>query len=384
MESRTVYADNAATTSLSVRALERMLPYMSERYGNPSSAHEMGHDAKKAVEDARGRIARVIGAKNNEIFFTSGGTEADNWALYGALKRREKKGGHIITTRVEHSAVFRTAEDLEKRGCRVTYLSTDKYGQVTSEQLSEAICDDTALVSIMLANNEIGSVLPIKELCAAAHARGVLFHTDAVQAVGHIPVNVGELGVDFLSMSAHKFHGPKGVGALYVRLGSTLPPIIIGGGQEKGRRSGTENVPGIVGMAAALEESAENIVSNMARVTAMRDRIIDSALKIPGVKLTGDPVNRLPGIASFLFEGLTSAPIVRALSEVGIFASSASACSSGSTEVSRALSETIGTNKALQHGALRLSLNEYNTDEDIDYILEMLPYIAGKLYSGLA
>ncbi|MGI5935311.1 MAG: cysteine desulfurase NifS [Oscillospiraceae bacterium] len=375
---RIVYADNSATTSVSKTALEAMLPYFTEYYGNPSTLYSVGREARKALDSARAKVAKAIGAEAKEIFFTAGGTEADNWAIRGAAELRRKKGKHIITTAIEHHAVLHTCEDLEKHGYEVTYLPVDEYGRVTAEQLKRAIRDDTILVSIMTANNEIGTILPIKELCAAAHERDVLFHTDAVQAVGHIPIDVKELGVDMLSMSAHKFRGPKGIGALYVRRGLSLPPLLTGGGQESGRRSGTENVAGACGMAAALEESVEHMYENIKRVSAMRDRLIEGLLKIPCSRLTGDPVNRLPGTASFVFEFIEGESMILSLDAAGICASTGSACSSGSLDPSHVLT-AIGLPHEVAHGSLRLSLNECNTEEDIDYILQTLPPIIQRL-----
>ncbi|WP_199242643.1 cysteine desulfurase family protein [Desulfosporosinus fructosivorans] len=378
IEKRIVYVDNAATTALSDKALEAMLPYFGKHYANPSAIHNYGSDAKAALERSRRLIASAIGAKNNEIFFTSGGTESDNWALRGIVEAYSYKGKHIITTTVEHNAVVKTTEALEKQGYEVTYLPVDKYGRITPEQLSDAIRDDTILVSIMMANNEIGTILPIKELCDVAHKRNVLFHTDAVQAVGHIKINVRELGIDLLSISAHKFQGPKGVGALFVRIGRIISPLMYGGGQERGSRSGTENVPGIVGMAAALEDAVLDMDDNNKKIISMRDRIIQGILKISGSYLTGDPENRLPGHASFAFEGLDSKPIVTTLSKAGIYASSASACSAGSVKPSRILLAT-GASESLAYGTLRITLNEYNSEEDIDYLLETIPSVISTL-----
>lgn len=380
MSTRIVYADNAATTQLSDTAFDEMTPYFKEFYGNPSAAHSYGAKAKTAVENSRKRIATDLGAQSNELFFTSGGTESDNWALYSALNIPFVKGHHIITTRIEHSAIFRAAKSLEEQGCDITYLPVDRYGQISPAQLAAAIRSDTALVSIMLANNEIGTILPIMDLCNVAHKKHVRFHTDAVQAVGHIPVNVKELGVDMLSISAHKFRGPKGIGALYIKNGCPLPPLLIGGGQEKHKRSGTENVPAIVGMAAALDEAVSNMDRNMNNITIMRDRLIKEVLSsVPDSQLTGDPHHRLPGTASFVFGSLKLAPLVAKLSEVGICASSGSACSSGSTELSRALAESLNTSAPEQYGALRLTLNECNTTEDVDYIVGHLPEVIAKL-----
>lgn len=378
MEKKLIYVDNAATTALSNKALEAMLPYFGKHYANPSAIHSYGLDAKAALEHSRRLIANAIGAKNNEIFFTSGGTESDNWAIRGAVAMRSAKGKHIITTSIEHNAVIKTAEALEKEGYEITYLPVDKYGRITPEQLSAAIRSDTVLISVMMANNEIGTILPIKELCAAAHKRNVLFHTDAVQAAGHIKLNVRELGIDLLSMSAHKFQGPKGVGALFVKIGHTLTPFMHGGGQEKGSRSGTENIPGIVGMAVALEEAVTHMEDNHRKIVAMRDRLIQGILKIPGSYLTGDPENRLPGNASFAFEGMDKKPIVTTLSKDGIFASSASACSAGAIKPSRILLAT-GASESLAHGTLRITLNEHNNEEEIDYLLATIPSVISWL-----
>lgn len=384
MEKRVVYADNAATTAVSDAALAAMQPYFQQEYGNASSIHDAGQTARRAIEAARKSIAKSIGAYHNEVFFTSGGTESDNWAIFGSLlDKNAKKGKHIVVSSIEHSAVHRTAEFLETMGYEATYLPVDIYGSVTPAQLEAALRDDTVLVSIMMANNEIGTILPIRELCEVAHARRIPFHTDAVQAVGHIPVDVHALGVDMLSLSAHKFHGPKGVGALYMKLGRVLPPVMIGGGQESNRRSGTENVPGIVGMATALEEATANMRANIRKVTAMRDRVIQAVLKIDGAELTGHPKDRLPGIASFVFHGLTSTAIVAELAREGICASSGAACSSGSTELTRALKEVpVRDNEKYGEkvpAALRISLNEYNTNADIDYILHKLPMVVAVL-----
>lgn len=378
MQQRLVYADNAATTALSDTALDEMLPYMREHYGNASSVHQLGQHSKNAVEQSRRRVAQALNARNNEIFFTSGGTESDNWALYAsAMKSKRRK--HIIVSSIEHSAIYRAAEALVGQGYEATFLPVDEYGRVSPDDLKNAIRDDTALVSIMLANNEIGTIQPIEELCKVAHERRVPFHTDAVQAAGHIPIDVRQLGVDMLSLSAHKFRGPKGVGALYVKVGRVLSPIIIGGGQEKNWRSGTENVPGIVGLAAALEHACAHMEHNTQHTAALRDRLVEGILRIDGASLTGHPSDRLPGIASFIFSGLRSNAIVAGLSDAGICASSGSACSSGSTELIRALSGTMEVSSKEAGGALRLSLNECNTDDDVDYILEKLPAVIEAL-----
>jgi cysteine desulfurase len=378
MEKILVYADNAGTTRMSKTALEAMMPYLTDNFGNPSAVYSVGREAKAALEGAREKTARALGAEPGEIYFTGCGTEADNWALTSAAEYLSKKGKHIISSAIEHHAITHTLEHLEKQGLEVTLLPVDEYGQISPEQLREAIREDTMLVSIMSANNEIGTILPIKELCAVAHEKGVLFHTDAVQAVGHIPVDVKELGVDMLSLSGHKFCGPKGVGALYIRKGVALPAFLTGGGQEKKRRSGTENVAGIVGMAAALEEAAANMGQNVAKVTKLRDRLINELLKIPYSRLTGDPVNRLPGTASFVFECVEGESMILSLDREGICASSGSACSSGSLDPSHVLM-AIGLRHEVAHGSVRLTLNEYNTEEEADYILAKLPPIIERL-----
>lgn len=374
-----VYADNAGTTAVSKTALDAMLPYLTEHYGNPSSIYALGRRARRDLDAARAKVAAAIGAEPREIYFTGCGTEADNWALRQAVEARKARGKHVITTAIEHHAISHTLENLVKtRDVEVTWLPVDQYGQVSPQALREAIREDTILVTIMMANNEIGTVLPIKELAAVAHEKGILFHTDAIQAVGHIPVDVNDLGVDLLSISAHKFHGPKGVGALYVRKSVNLPAFLTGGGQERNRRSGTENVAGIAGMAAALEEAVANLEENTAKVTAMRDTLIRELLKIPYSALTGDPVNRLPGVASFVFECVEGEAMILSLDQVGICASSGSACSSGSLDPSHVLM-AIGLIHEVAHGSVRLSLAEDNSPEDVDYICQKLPEIVARL-----
>lgn len=375
---RFVYADNAGTTALSKTALDAMMPYLTEFYGNPSSIYSIGRKSKTAIENSRLKIATAIGAKTEEIYFTGGGSEADNWAIRSVAEKLSKKGRHIISTVIEHHAVLHTLRALEKQGYEVTYLPVNALGQISLDDLKNAIRDDTILITIIMANNEIGTILPIAEISKIAKERGILFHTDAVQAVGHIPIDVSELGVDLLSLAAHKFRGPKGVGALFVKKGIFLPALLTGGGQEKGRRAGTENVAGIVGMAAALEEAAANMDENVKKVTAMRDRLIEGLLKIPFSQLTGDPVNRLPGTASFVFECIEGESLVLALDSKGICASSGSACSSASLDPSHVLL-AIGLKHEVAHGSLRLTINEDNTDEDIDYILAELPTIIARL-----
>jgi cysteine desulfurase len=376
---KTIYVDNAATTAVSEKALAAMLPCFRENFGNPSSIHRLGQAAHQALEDARRAVASAMGAYNNEIFFTSGGTESDNWAIRGVCESRRDKGRHIISTAIEHNAVLKTLEKQQKRGYTITLLEPDKQGQIGVEQLEKNIRDDTILVSIMAANNVVGTLLPIKELCAAAHKKNILFHTDAVQAAAHIPINVRDWGVDLLSISGHKFHGPKGVGALFSKVPFIPAPYLTGGGQEKGFRSGTENVPAIVGMAAALREETDRLPEQGGKISALRDKLIAGVLKIPGACLTGDPVNRLPGIASFIFEGIgESVFLINKLNESGICASSGSACSASSKEAPHVLL-AMGYNEKMARGTLRISLSAYNTEEEIDAITEKLPTMVEAL-----
>ena len=373
---RLIYMDNAATTKLSKAALDAIAPYLADEYGNPSSIYSVGSRAKQALENARATVAKAIGAAPEEIFFTGGGTESDNWAIKSAAQLKKNAGKHIISTAIEHPAVLRTLEYLEKNGYEVTYLGVDECGRISLDELRSSIRGDTILITVMTANNEIGTILPIAEIAAIAHEHGALFHTDAVQAVGHIPVDVGELGVDLLSLSGHKFGGMKGVGVLYAKKGTRLPPLLHGGGQENGGRSGTENVAGIVTLAAALDDAVSHLP--LIKVSRMRDRLIEELLKIPRSRLTGDPVNRLPGSASFVFECIEGESILLMLDQQGICASSGSACSSGSLDPSHVLLAT-GLSHEIAHGSLRLSLGENNTDDDIDYVLEKLPGIVAKL-----
>ena len=374
-----IYADNAATTKLSKTALEAMLPYLTEHYGNPSSLHSIGQDAAEALQKARETVAECLGCQPREVYFTSGGSEADNQAIISAAAIGERKGKkHIISTAFEHHAVLHTLKKLEKRGFEIELLPVGELGNITAQQVADAIRPDTCLVTTMFANNEIGSILPIKEIGAVCRERGVLFHTDAVQAVGHVPVNVKEQNIDMLSLSAHKFHGPKGIGVLYAKGGIPLTNIIEGGAQERGKRAGTENIPAIVGMAAALKAAVDHLPENAEKMTALRDKLIDGLSKIPHSALNGDPKNRLPGNVNFCFEGIEGESLLLLLDAKGICASSGSACTSGSLDPSHVLL-AIGRPHEVAHGSLRLSLCEENTEEEIDQILAAVPEIVEYL-----
>lgn len=378
-----IYADNAATTKLSKTALDAMLPYLTEHYGNPSSLHSIGQDAAEALQRARETVAECLGCRPGEIYFTSGGSEADNQAIMSAAATGEKKGKkHIISTAFEHHAVLHTLKKLEKRGFEVELLPVGEHGNITAGQVADAIRPDTCLVTVMFANNEIGSILPIKEIGAVCRERGVLFHTDAVQAVGHVPVNVVEQNIDMLSLSAHKFHGPKGIGALYARRGVILTNIIEGGAQERGKRAGTENIPAIIGMAAAMKAAVDGMSENARKMTAMRDRLIDGLSKIPHSALNGDAENRLPGNVNFCFEGIEGESLLLYLDAKGICASSGSACTSGSLDPSHVLL-AIGRPHEVAHGSLRLSLCEENTEDEIDKILVAVPEVV-ELLRGMS
>ena len=376
--SRFVYADNAATTKLSPAALEAMMPFFGEAYGNPSSLYRFGQKAKVALDEARADVAGVLNAQPDEIYFTSGGTESDNWAIFGALELRAKKGKHIITSSIEHHAILHTLQHLEKQGYEVTWVPVDGEGRVDPQAVKAAIRPDTVLITIMAANNEIGTIQPVAELGAVAREAGVLFHTDAVQAVGHIPVDVEAWNVDLLSLSGHKFHGPRGVGALYVKKPLRLPPMIHGGGQEKGRRSGTENVAGAVGLAAALRETAGGMEAEAKRLSALRDKLLDGLTRLPKSRVTGPRTDRLPSIASVIFECIEGESMVLQLDARGICASSGSACSSTSLEPSHVLLN-IGLPHEIAHGSVRLSLGPDTTEADVDYILEQLPQVVENL-----
>lgn len=378
MDKRIIYADNAATTRISEKALAAMLPWYTENFGNPSSIYGRARTARRGIEAARETVANALGAKPNEIYFTSGGTESDDWAIKGAAALQTTKK-HIVISGIEHHAISETAHSLERFGFEVTELGVDNYGLVSVGELEKAMREDTFLVSIMLANNEIGTIQPIKELCAAAKARGALFHTDAVQAVGHIPVDVKELGVDMLSLSSHKFHGPQGVGAMYIRSGVRIANLIDGGGQERRRRSGTENVAAIVGMATALGEMTSDW-SRLPRLEALRDRLIKGLLEIPYVQQTGHPTRRLPTNASVVINGIEGEGIILGLDNCGIQASSGSACTSGSLDPSHVLLG-IGLEHAIAHGSLRLSFDENTTEEDVDYIIASTKQVVERLRS---
>ncbi len=375
----TIYTDNAATTKMSDTALAAMLPCLQDNYGNPSSLHSVGQRAAEALQGARETVARCLGCDPKEIIFTSGGSEADNQAIISAARWGALKGKkHIISTAFEHHAVLHTLKKLEKEGFEVELLPVGTTGTITPEQVAAAIRPDTALVTIMYANNEIGSILPIAEIGAVCREKGVIFHTDAVQAAGHLHIDVKAQNIDMLSLSGHKFHGPKGSGVLYARKGIPLVNVIEGGAQERGKRAGTENLPAIVGMAAALQEACDHIDENAAKVSALRDKLISSLSKIPHSALNGDPVHRLPGNVNFCFEGIEGESLLLLLDAKGICASSGSACTSGSLDPSHVLL-AIGRPHEVAHGSLRLSLCEWNTEEEVDIILREVPRIVEYL-----
>lgn len=374
-----VYMDNAATTKLSPDVLNAMMPYLTDIYGNASSVHAFGREARECVEHARNQVAAAINASPDEIFFTAGGTESDNMAIKGVAHKYAKKGKHIITTAIEHHAVLHTCEALEKEGYEVTYLPVDEDGLISVEQVRAAMRDDTLLVTVMFANNEVGTIEPIAEIGALCRERNVLFHTDAVQAVCHIPIDVRAMNIDLMSISAHKFHGPKGIGALYCRKGIVLEPVIVGGAQERKRRAGTENVAGIVGLGAAIERAHKNMSADMARVSALRDKLISGILKnIPHVKLNGHPTQRLPQNVNFSIRYIEGESILLMLDINGIAASSGSACTSGSLDPSHVLL-AMGIPHEIAHGSLRLTLSDMTTDEEVDYVLETLTKTVKRL-----
>ena len=374
-----VYMDNAATTKLSPDVLNAMMPYLTDIYGNASSVHAFGREAREGVEHARNQVAAAINASPDEIFFTAGGTESDNMAIKGVAHKYAKKGKHIITTAIEHHAVLHTCEALEKEGYEVTYLPVDEDGLISVEQVRAAMRDDTLLVTAMFANNEVGTIEPIAEIGALCRERNVLFHTDAVQAVCHVPIDVKAMNIDLMSISAHKFHGPKGIGALYCRKGIVLEPVIVGGAQERKRRAGTENVAGIVGLGAAIERAHKNMSADMARVSALRDKLISGILKnIPHVKLNGHPTQRLPQNVNFSIRYIEGESILLMLDINGIAASSGSACTSGSLDPSHVLL-AMGIPHEIAHGSLRLTLSDMTTDEEVDYVLETLTKTVKRL-----
>lgn len=377
---RVVYSDNAATTPISKNVYNAMLPYLTGGYGNPSSLYKLGREEKKAIEQARGYVADYLNCDPNEIIFTSGGSEADNLAIKGLLfsGKLPKNKRHIVTSTIEHHAVLYTCQFMERIGYDVTYVNVDEQGHIKLDELEQAITEDTALVSIMAANNEIGTIQPLKEIADICHKKGTLFHTDAVQAVGHMKIDVKEMGIDMLSMSGHKLHGPKGVGALYCRKGIVLEPLIHGGGQERGKRSGTENVAGIVGLGEAVRYASEKMDVYIPYVTSLRDRLIEGVLKIPYTRLTGDPVNRLPGTASFVIECIEGESLILRLDLAGIATSTGSACSTGSLDPSHVLM-AIGLPHEIAHGSLRVTLGEQNTVEDVDYLIEKITYVVKTL-----
>lgn len=379
-EKRFVYMDHAATTFIKPEVAESMLPFLKEHYGNPSSLYSIGREGKEAIETAREQLAEALGAKPEEIYFTSGGTESDNWAIKGTAFSRRKKGKHIITTSIEHHAVLYTCEYLETQGFDVTYLPVDKYGLVDPAELEAAIREDTILISVMYANNEIGTIEPIKEIGKIAKEHDVLFHTDAVQVIGTIPLDMKQQhkNVDMLSLSSHKFYGPKGIGILYLREGTQIDNYMHGGGQERGKRAGTENVAGIIGMGKAIELATANIEEHTKRIRKMRDRLLSGILKIPNCRLNGHPEKRLPGNLNFSFEYIEGESLLLMLDQMGICSSTGSACSSGSLETSHVL-KAIGIPPEIAQGSLRLTLGDANSEEDIDYVLDVIPEIVGKL-----
>lgn len=373
------YFDYAATTPVKKEVLEEMLPFFNANFGNPSSIYKIGRRGKNAVDIARDRIAKTLNSKSEEVFFTGGGSESDNWAIKGVAFANRDKGNHIITSKIEHHAVLQTCKYLEQEGFEVTYLGVDKYGLVSGDDLKNAIRDDTILISIMYANNEIGTIQPIKELAGIAKEKGIIFHTDAVQAYGNEIIDVEDLGIDLLSVSAHKIYGPKGVGALYIRKGTKIHKLIHGGGQEKMRRAGTENTPGIVGFGKAAEMAYENIEEHIKRLTGLRDKLIDGIItKIEHTELNGHPTKRLPGNVNISFEFIEGEALLLSLDMEGIAASSGSACSSGSLNPSHVLTAT-GLTHEKAHGSLRLTLGDFTTEDEIDYVIEKLQPIVDRL-----
>lgn len=379
MNDRHIYLDHAATTPVKPQVLEAMLPYFSDKFGNASTIYSVGRESKKALEEAREKVATALGVMPREIFFTGSGTEADNWAIKGTAYANKDKGRHIITTSIEHHAVLHACQYLESDGFKVTYLPVDENGLVSPQQVLDAITPETILISIMFANNEIGTIQPIGEIGKIAREKGIIFHTDAVQAVGNIPINANDLNVDLLSLSGHKFYGPKGVGALYLRKGVKIASFLHGGAQEKGRRASTENVPAIVGLGKAIELATQNIDEYNKKLIELRDRTINEVMeKIPFVRLNGDRYKRLPGNVNFSFEFIEGESLLLMLDMKGIAASSGSACTSGSLDPSHVLL-AIGLPHEIAHGSLRITFGEENTHEDVDYLMEVLPMIVNRL-----
>ena len=377
--SKRIYLDHAATTYTNKEVLNEMLPFFTEYFGNPSSVHQFGREVKKSIDLARDRVAKAIGALPEEIYFTAGGSESDNLAIKGVAYANKNKGNHIITTTIEHPAVIETCKQLEKEGFEVTFLEVDHYGVVNPEDVRKAIKDNTILISVMYANNEIGTIQPISEIAKIAYEKKIYFHTDAVQAIGSVRINVKEQNIDMLSMAGHKFYGPKGIGALYVRKGVKLISIIHGGSQERKRRAGTENVPGIIGIGKAIELAYQKFDEHNLRITILRDKLIKGIMeKVPYTRLNGHPEKRLPNNTSFCFQYIEGESLLLNLDIKGIAGSSGSACSSGSLEPSHVLL-AIGLPHEIAHGSLRLSLGEVNTEEDVDYVLQVLPEIVDRL-----
>ena len=381
MEKRIVYADNSATTNISDEVFEAMLPYLKDQYGNASSIYKLGRDAQKAIEESRAKVAKALNADPKEIFFTSCGTESDNWAIRGVCEKLKAKGkNHIVTSVFEHHAILHTCQYMERQGYEVTYVPVGDKGLVNVEDVKNAITDKTAIVSIMYANNEIGTIQPIEEIAKVCHEKGVIFHTDAVQAVGNVEIDVKKQGIDMLSLSGHKIHAQKGIGAIYIKRGLVLPNLIYGGGQERGKRPGTENTAAIVGLGRAMEIAVQGIPEKNERVTKMRNRLIDGLLTIPNTRLNVDREKRLAGNCNISFEGVEGESLLLKLDEHGIMASSGSACTSGSLDPSHVLL-SLGLKHEVAHGSLRLSINNQNTEEDIDYILEWVPKVIEELRS---
>ncbi|MTI66458.1 MAG: cysteine desulfurase NifS [Firmicutes bacterium] len=376
---KNIYMDNAATTPMKKEVLDAMIPYYTEKFGNPSSIYAQGREAKKALDESRDKVAKILGATDKEIFFTSGGSESDNWAIKGACYANKNKGNHIITTKIEHHAVLHACEYLERNGFDVTYLDVDEYGMINIDDLKNAITDKTILITIMFANNEVGTIQPIKEIGKIAKDNDILFHTDAVQAVGNIRIDVEELNIDLLSLSAHKFYGPKGIGALYIKKGTKVHPYIHGGAQERNKRAGTENVASVVGLKKALELAYENLDEHNNKLKRLRDKLInDITNNISHTKLNGHPEKRLPGNVNISMKYIEGESLLLSLDMVNIAASSGSACTSGSLDPSHVLL-AMGLSHGVAHGSLRLSLGDFNTEEEVDYVVENLIEIVARL-----